>query len=289
MSSEEDCKRHNNPENYRYDCEPVFTHGRSGTAPKIVKIDDTKNTVVEAEEKDPFTAYGEATKAKNLLVGTILLFSKGDYFVNKQPVTQSIADIEFIANMDWMLTGWVHWRSKKPVATVMVRIGSGLRPCKRAAVGDMDEKLWEKDSRGNPIKPWQYSTYLPLVARTGEVYTFVTSSRGGIDATGELAARYGEHRKHNPDVFPLIRLTPAAYPHPDYGQVDIPKFVPAGYLPKTKFYEALKEAGVDASGPPDSIDTRDRDDGVVNEDSEPKSLPPSGKAEHADMDDEIPF
>jgi hypothetical protein len=262
---------------------------------KIAKIDDKK--ITEVEEKDPFTAYGEATKAKNLIVGSMLQFSNGDYIVNKNPVTAEIADIEFIANMDWMLTGWVHWAKKKPIAHVMVRIGSGLRPCRRAALGDMDETLWEKDGKGDPVKPWQYSTYLPLVARTGEAYTFLTSSRGGIDATGELAARYGEHRKHNPDVFPLIKLAPATYPHPDYGRVDIPKIVPAGYLPKAKFYEALQEAGISTSPPPDSTDTRDRDDGVVIEDSEPKpplASPTTTKAKadddlNDDPNDEIPF
>ena len=210
---------------------------------KIVRIegDKEKTDIAKHEEKDPFTVYGEATKTKNIIVGSILLFSKGDYFASKKMVTKDVGETEFIANLDWMLTGWVRWEKKKPTAHVMVRVGSGAKPCKRATLGDLDETQWETDSRGNLIKPWQYSTYLPLVARSGEVYTFVTSSQGGISATGELGLRYGEHRKNNPDVFPLIKLVAGSYPHPDYGKVDIPKFLPAGYLPKTKFYEALKK------------------------------------------------
>jgi hypothetical protein len=258
----------------------------------IVRFDDKEKTdVTRYEEKDPFIVYGEAIKTKNIIVGSILLFSKGDFLVNKAPV--EIGDTEFIANLDWMTTGWIHWKKKKPIAHVMVRIGSGAKPCKRAALGDTDDAKWETDNRGNPVKPWQYSTYMPLVARSGEVYTFVTSSRGGIDATGELGLRYGEHRKNNPDVFPLIKLIAASYPHPDFGKIHIPKFVPAGYLPKAKFYEALKEAGVDASAPPDVIDTRDDNDDGLTIDVSPQpqlSKPAGGKAPlPEELDDEIPF
>src|SRR5438128_173716 len=77
---------------------------------------------------------------------------------------------------------------------------------KRSELGHTDQERWEVDSHGEKRDPWQFTNYLPLLAESGELFTFTTSSRGGIGAIGELCRRYSQHRKHHPDVLPMIAL-----------------------------------------------------------------------------------
>jgi hypothetical protein len=62
----------------------------------------------------------------------------------------------------------------------------------------------------------------------------------------DLARRYGRHRRHHPDVYPIISLSVGSYPHKkkEYGRIKYPEFAPAGYEPKAKFLATLEAAGV---------------------------------------------
>ena len=84
-----------------------------------------------------------------------------------------------------------------------------------------------------------------------QLYTFTTSSRGGISAIAGLSRRYANHRRHHPDVFPLIALGVDSYQHPnrEYGRIKFPVFAPAGYAPKKDFLAALAAAGIVTAEP----------------------------------------
>ena len=81
------------------------------------------------------------------------------------------------------------------------------------------------------------------------MFTFTTSSRGGIGAIADLARRYARHRKRHPDVFPLVALNVDSYQHKirELGRIKFPVFEPAGYVPKTDMLAALAGAGVTAA------------------------------------------
>src|SRR4029079_4238740 len=234
--------------------------------------------------KDPFAAFGESVTTKSPVYGLIMRFSGGKYCWG---ATEIPLGSDFIAGMDLTYIGSVRWINKRPDAYAMARVASGLKPPKRKTLGDLDRALWPKGRNGEPEDVWQFAVYLPLMSKEGQPYTFVTQSRGGIGVTGELARRYAEHRKNNPNVFPLIRLNSREYDHPEHGTVITPVFDPVGYLPKDKFYEALKDAGIENTMP-DVINTLD-DDGTIA-DGEPEPPPePKPKSRRDDMDDEIPF
>jgi len=102
------------------------------------------------------------------------------------------------------------------------------------------------DANNKPRDPWQFTNYLPLLSEIGELYTFTTSSRGGISAIAGLARRHASHRKRHPEDFPLVALGVDSYDHANkqYGRIKIPVFAPAGYVPERKFLEALAAAGI---------------------------------------------
>ena len=85
-----------------------------------------------------------------------------------------------------------------------------------------------------------------MMNEKGQLYTFTTSSRGGISAIAGLVRRYANHRHRHPDVFPLIALGVDSYQHPnrEFGRIKFPVFAPAGYEPKKRFLDALAAAGI---------------------------------------------
>src|SRR5262249_54575450 len=132
----------------------------------------------------------------------------------------------------------------KPTDHIMMRVADGKQMPKRAELGDTDQSLWEVDSRGKRRDPWQFTNYLLLMSDSSELFTFTTSSRGGIGAIGELCRRYSRHHKHHPDVLPMIALDVDSYQHKvkEYGRIKFPKFTPMGWQPKATFDAALAAA-----------------------------------------------
>jgi hypothetical protein len=204
---------------------------------------EKKNELAPAGLGDPFTEYADAI-APQYIIGE-LLNSKGDYLagINNQTVP---AGTMFTVNVDELMAGWVRWWDGKPTDHVMVRVADRILPKKRPELGDSDEQQWETDAKGERRDPWQFTNYLPMMNEKGELFTFTTSSRGGISAIAGLARRYANHRKHHPDVFPLIALGVDSYQHPnrEFGRIKFPVFTPAGYEPKKRFLDALAAAGV---------------------------------------------
>jgi hypothetical protein len=131
----------------------------------------------------------------------------------------------------------------------MVRLADGDEPKTRDQLGDEDQDRWEKDAAGVVKDPWQFTNYLPMLDDNGELYTFTTSSRGGIGAIAKIARVYAQHRKRHPDVFPLVKLGVDSYQHKDtrLGRIKFPVFEPAGYASKTDFLAALAAAGYAAA------------------------------------------
>lgn len=83
-----------------------------------------------------------------------------------------------------------------------------------------------------------------MVDDTGEIFTFATTSRGGINGIAELARHYGRNRHKHPDDFPIIALEVETYQHsnPQFGRIKVPEFKRVGWRPKADFYRAIGEA-----------------------------------------------
>jgi hypothetical protein len=192
---------------------------------------------------DPLVAYADAVSPR-YIIGKLLRFTKGDYFAGEECEPIPIGT-KFTVAADELLAGHVKWTDGKPVEHIMVRVADGKLPPKRSDHGDQDRSAWESDDHGEPRDPWQFTNYLLMMDENGELYTFTTSSTGGVDAVSNLVRRYGHHRRRHPDVYPIISLGVGSYPHKkkEYGRIKYPDFIPAGYEPKTQFLAALKAAG----------------------------------------------
>jgi hypothetical protein len=73
------------------------------------------------------------------------------------------------------------------------------------------------DEQGRERDPWQFSNYL-ILKTPGEkgddaLFTFTTSSRGGLNAIGELCKAYGKAMRQRPDELPVIALGVGSYQH----------------------------------------------------------------------------
>ena len=188
--------------------------------------------------ENPFLQYGEAAKQTSI-VGELLKFSKGDW-MSGQDNTPIEEGTEFIANLDELLIGWIRWSEMKPTDHVMGKVSRNYQPPHRNELGDLDSNNWETDERGDYRDPWQKSNYLLLQGvsdRDGELFTFTTSSRGGLNAVGDLCLKYGKAIRQKPDQYPVIKIGTGSYMHSNkaFGRIKYPLFEIVGWVPKSKF------------------------------------------------------
>jgi hypothetical protein len=242
------------------------------------------NALAIVGSDDPFEAYANAVAPRNI-IGTLLKFSKGDYLAGEEGAVVPPGTI-VTANVAELLVGWVRWADNKPTDHIMLRVADGKVVPKRDDLGDQDKSAWEPDNRGEPRDPWQFTNYLPLMTQSGELFTLTTASRGGIAAIGDLCRRYTRHRKHHPDVLPMIALDVDSYQHKnrEYGRIKFPKFTPMGWAPKSTFDSALVAAGF--------MVAEDNDDGTPSAAPALPPLPPKPPAPTTPADelsDDIPF
>jgi hypothetical protein len=190
---------------------------------------------------NPFEAYGNAT-VNTRIVGQLLKFSKGDYLAG-QDNTDIPLGTKLAAIMDQLMVGWIKWQDNKPVEHDMGLVASGHVPKKRAELDDNDADLWETDDEGEKRDPWQYSNYLIVVDQKEKTpFTFTTSSKGGINAIGELCKIYGKVMRERPDEYPIIELGVGSYLHPNkkYGRIKYPVFINTKTRPPSVFGWAAK-------------------------------------------------
>jgi len=236
---------------------------------QAIKQQQTNGPALATYALDPFEAYANAV-APRTIIGTLLRFSKGDYLAGEEG-KEIPNGSTFTANLDELLAGWIKWSGGRPIEHMMVRVAEGRTLPKREVLGDSDASHWEADSAGVPRDPWQFTNYLPLLDEQGGIFTFATSSRGGLTAIGDLARLYARHRRAgHRDVHPMIALDVGSYLHPnrEYGRIKYPLFTRMGWVSKTAFNEALAAAGFTPG-------------------AEPPALQEEAQAEQ--MNDEIPF
>jgi hypothetical protein len=202
-----------------------------------MKNEVTKPNNTELATSNPFLDYG-AQASQSSIVGKLLKFSKGDWTAGQS--NEEIPDgTEFVANMDELMAGWIRWSENKPTDQVMGKISEGYQAPRRSDLGDNVKEDWEVDEQnGKPRDPWQFSNYLLLRGQEdAELYTFTTSSRGGLNAIGDLCKVYGKVMSQHPKEWPVLSIGQGAYDHPNrsYGKIKFPTFAIVGWAPKAVF------------------------------------------------------
>jgi hypothetical protein len=158
------------------------------------------------------------------LGGRMLKFAKGYFRVGDDEVC---AGGQYVAHVDRLLRGYVKFGGGKSIEQRLGRVAEGFQMPKREELGDTDKAAWERDANGNPRDPWALQYYLPLEdVETGEVLVFVTSSRGGCSAIGNLCNLFARNAENG---LPIIKLGTSSYRHKTYGRIDIPDFPVVGW------------------------------------------------------------
>jgi hypothetical protein len=158
---------------------------------------------------------------------------------------------QLVAIMDTLLVGYQKWEDSKPIEQRMGLVAEAYQPERRAALGDTDPAAWETDDSGKPKDPWQFTNMVAMIdPELSQIYTFVTSSKGGISAIGELAKSYGKLVRQRPNELPLIELGVGSYLHSDrkLGRIKYPTFKIVSWVDKAPFVAQLDKGGDDSNG-----------------------------------------
>jgi len=190
-------------------------------------------------------SYGAVVGSRQF-VGELLKFSKGDYTVGREG-TELEPGTELVAVMDSLVVGWTKWRDGMPVDE-RVGLVQTFQPPQRAELGDNDADLWERDDDDKPRDPWQFGNRLVMVGVEDQaVFTFTTSSRGGLSAVGELAKAYGRRLHAHPDEYPVVELGVSSYQHrvKSYGRIKVPVLRIASWTDAGRYRSLIDSRGND--------------------------------------------
>jgi hypothetical protein len=198
-----------------------------------------KTTLPAQTGRNPFTDYGESAGG-GYIDGELLKFAKGDWLYGQE--NRELTDgTTLVAIMDSLVVGWQRWEGQRPVACRMGLLVENFVPPKRDELGDTDKALWETDDKGESRDPWQPTNYLKLVdpEKPDQVYTFTTSSKGGLGAVAKLCREYGRgcEKEGCGDQYPLVTLSTGSYAHRDrsLGRIKFPQFNVIGWVEKSDF------------------------------------------------------
>jgi hypothetical protein len=188
---------------------------------------------------DPYEQLGDEVSSRAHIYGNLLRFTKHGEYKTGQDQEEVPEGTRMLVYMPSLKKGWVKWHEGQPVRHIIGLVAEGYSPPARETLGDMDEDDWG-ELNGRAIDPWQYSFYVCMLDEEGELHTFVTSSKGGQSAIGEISKVYGRRRRMKPDELPIIELNARSYNHKDYGETFAPQFKVTGWAKTPQDFDELK-------------------------------------------------
>jgi hypothetical protein len=200
---------------------------------KDIEKTENENLPTQNPQHNAYEAYGAQASQRNI-VGQLLKFNKGRWLTGG--ANNELVEVEpgtrLIVNMASLTVGWQKWEGDKPVDNHMGLVNENFQAPLRRTLGDNKEDGgWERDEDGKERDPWQPSNMVILreIGTTGEtegLYTFATSSRGGINAIGMLSKAYGKKIREDDTLLPIVELDSDSYAHSNkrLGIIDIPIF-----------------------------------------------------------------
>lgn len=224
-------------------------------------------TTPASTDIDPYAEFANE-QSQRPFAGDLLRFSKhGQYKAGQE---QEVIDTgtRMFVYMPGLKRGWVKWAESQPVAHIMGLVSEGFKPPPREELGDDNEDEWET-LNDKPMDPWQITNHLPMCNTKGEVFTFVTSSKGGLSEIGKLSGMYAERHRMKPNEIPVIELESRSYDHKLYGETLAPVFKVIGWVKPPETFAELT-APVDGG----SDETLVLEDLMENDSEEQVTAPP---------------
>lgn len=205
----------------------------------------TQNSNLPAEQAaDPFTAYAAKVTSTS---GQFLSFDKGIWLFGPDKAKMQNGT-RLAANVGGLMVGWRKWYGGRVEADLLEPLADQRPVPSRASLGDMDQSLWERDDRsGQARDPWVFTNTLQLVDDAGESYTYSASSKGGLNAIGQLCKVYGQEYRQRPGMVPIVELGGDSYMHSnsEYGLIHTPVLKVVGWTDR-----AAIDVGGEGEAPP---------------------------------------
>jgi hypothetical protein len=174
--------------------------------------------------------------APSSIAGRLIKFSKNGEFVFADTDEVVSPDVDFIALCDETLVGWIKFRRDEegaPPDRVMGLLYDSFAMPLREALDEQDPAKWPMGLSGAPEDPWQHQICLVLqTPGTHEVFTYVTTSKTGRRAIGNLLRHYDRMRKKDGEHYPVVRLKTSGFNHQRFGWVPTPMLAVVGKAPK---------------------------------------------------------
>jgi hypothetical protein len=214
-----------------------------------------KQTALPAVADDrPYTARYIDEIAPATLAGPAVKFNKHGQFMRTDTEEVLGDDVDYTALCDETLISWVKFSEDGgPPERVGGLLYDGFVLPPRASLGDDDPAKWPMGLDGRPTDRWIHQICLVLQEpKSGELFTFITNSRTGRRAVGNLLRHYDRLRKSHPDHYPAVKLKTGGFMHKDerIGFVATPSFAVVGRVPK------------DSAAVPDTSTAADLDDAI---------------------------
>ena len=176
--------------------------------------------------------------APSSIAGRMMKFGKNGEFIVADTEETVSPDTDFIALCDETLVGWIKFHrddGETPPDRIMGILYDGFVMPPRESLGDLDQADWPAGLSGLAEDPWQHQICLVLQAPgTHELFTFVTTSRTGRRAIGNLLRYYDRLRQKDDESYPVVRCKVGGFNHRDerIGWVPVPTFAIVGKAPK---------------------------------------------------------
>jgi hypothetical protein len=183
---------------------------------------------------DNLTRIGDELQAKSW-IGALLRFEHGQWKSGTAQATKVIPiGTHLTAVLESVEIGWQRWVERSLVSAKTGLVCEGFQMPTRNDLGDMDTTLWPRDPvTGQSKDPWQKSARVVLYGAKGDagmLFTFATTSRGGLDAVGALCKLAGKELRAHPGASPVVALRAGGYTHKKLGTwVDTPAFELVGW------------------------------------------------------------
>jgi hypothetical protein len=181
-----------------------------------------------------FEKYGQAATAGSFL-GQLLTLNKFDEFTygrDKAKLAHGTVMGVYMNSLTMSRDLWLDGRLAESIGGLVCE---GFVPPRRGDLSYADPASWPKnDDDEKPRDVWQLTNRVVMVDRkSGELFTFTTSSDGGRKGIGELCKVYGKHCRQAPNEMPIIELDSGRYQHsnPRYGEIPYPIFPVIGWIP----------------------------------------------------------
>jgi hypothetical protein len=173
--------------------------------------------------------------APSMIVGALLKFSKEGKFVVNDTAEEIGPDEDFTVLADQTLVGHTKFsQDGEPPERMMGLLYEGFTVTPEAELPDRDQTQWPIGLSGAPEDPWKHMIYLVLErCATHELYTFVTQSKSGRRAAGNLLRHFDRMRTKHPNEYPVVRLKTGGFQPRDQRLpwTHVPVFVAVGRTP----------------------------------------------------------